>query len=160
MSFTAKIILFISLSTFMASCGQRKAAKADFTYSLAGLVNGTSMDGGIYLLAKRFDENNNEVETLTFDLDDDDSAEIPFGTWEFYLLGFTGPNEWQGNQYCGSVPLTILDSDEITLDVTIDPSNCGVEPYASMALDKAPATTVPNIATWDNAAWDNSTWEP
>lgn len=148
-------LLLTLLVITLGSCGgSREATKTDFTYSLAGIVNGTQMNGGIYLMAKRFDENGNEVEILKVDLDIDDSAEVPFGTWEFYLLGYEGPDQWSGNQYCGSIPLTTLDSDDITLDVTISQSNCGVDPYNSMAADKIDGSV------WDGAVWDEATWSP
>ncbi|GEM_PF-3024324 len=147
--------LFLSLG-----CGKKEATKTDFNISLGGLVTGTPMDGGIYLWAIGYDEDGNQTETLMIDLDANDSAVIPVGSWEFHLDGYLGPSAWQGTNYCGSIPQTLLETPDINLPITINTSNCISEPYVSMIAAKASATAGSSLATWDNAIWDSGIWGP
>jgi hypothetical protein len=153
-------LLLILFSLTLVSCGGgTKTEKVDFSYSLGGIVTGTPMDGGIYLWADRIDPDTGAItETLMLDLIDD-SAEIPFGNWEFHLVGYQGPGEWSGNNYCGSVPETFLDSDEISLQVTFTDANCANSPFPEMITQKA-ANLAGGLALWDSATWDSSTFGP
>lgn len=118
------------------------------------------MDGGIYLWADRIDPDTGViVETLRLDLIND-AAVIPFGNWEFHLVGYAGPGAWSGLNYCGSVPETLLDTNEITLQMTFTQAACANAPYPDMVAQKAADLAAGSLALWDSAVWDSSVWGP
>lgn len=158
-----KTIFITLLSLLFISCGGgNKSEKVEFSYSLGGIVTGTPMDGGIYLWAVRIDpDTGDKLETLMMDLIDD-SAQIPFGNWEFHLVGYAGPGAWSGTNYCGSVPETFLDSNEITVSVTFTAADCSNLPYTDMVAQKAAdlAAASGALAVWDSGSWDAASWDP
>lgn len=154
------LLALLTLLTLF-SCGKEvQKEKVEFSYSLGGLVTGTPMDGGIYLWAKRIDPDTGTIlETLMLDLVDD-AAQVPFGNWEFHLVGYAGPSQWSGTNYCGSVPETVLDTNEITLQVTFTQADCSGAPYTDMVNQKAADLAAASLAYWDSAVWDSSVWGP
>lgn len=151
----------ILFSLMLFSCGQEvQKEKVEFSYSLGGLVTGTPMDGGIYLWANRIDPDTGAItETLMLDLIND-AAQVPFGNWEFHLVGYAGPSQWSGTNFCGSVPETVLETNEITLQVTFTEAACANTPYPDMINQKAADLAAASLAYWDSAVWDSSTWGP
>lgn len=148
------------LLAFIVSCsGKKEVAKTDFTYSLGNLTSGINLTGGLYLWAINVDpETGTELETLKLDLVDS-AAEIPFGSWKFFIVGYEGPEAWAGNQYCGSVPETLLDTDEKNVSVTISIANCSTEPiYQQMVAEKA--ASLINSGLFDSGLFDSSTFGP
>ncbi len=142
----------------LAGCGgKEQTERVDFSYNLSALAAGVSqLEGGIFLRANRIDPDTGEIlETLDVDLLDN-AADIPFGTWEFYLLGYAGPEAWSGNLFCGSVPETLLDSAEISLSVTLNTTNCANAPYGDMDLTKQASIA----GTWDASLWGEAKWAP
>ena len=150
--------LFLALALF--GCGSKPVSKTDFSYSLSGIVNGTPMAGGIYLWAQKVDETGAVTETFIVDLSADDSADIPFGTWDIYIVAYEGPTLWSGNNYCGDVTSILLDTDEKSLQMDLSQSNCSTLPIFNEMLAAKAATIGPTIALWDSAQWDSSNWGP
>ncbi len=154
------LLLTIFTLFLLNSCGGKgETSSTDFTYSVGGIVHGTQMDGGFYLWAIRVEpETGEEIETQSYDLNND-SAEIPFGNWKFFLVGYEGPGAWSGTNYCGSIPETLLDSDEVTLDITINSANCSNSPYTEMIAEKA-AEIAGAAGVWNSSSWNNASWSP
>ncbi|MCO4794633.1 MAG: hypothetical protein KC493_13020 [Bacteriovoracaceae bacterium] len=155
-----KLITFSLACTllFLGSCSRKaKLAKTTFSVSTGQLVNGTQMDGGIYLWAVPADGTSPPIK---MDLDADDSAHIPFGNYYLHVVGYEGPAAWSGNNQCGGTPNTVLLEDaEVTISIDLSAGNCGVLPiYADMMNEKAASLVAPN--NWDTAIWDQSTWGP
>lgn len=144
----------------LAGCsGKGETAKTDFSYSVGNLVNGTPMDGGFYLRAVQLDsDTGNEIDTQAYDLVND-AAEIPFGTWKFFLVGYAGPGAWSGDNYCGEVAPTVLESDETTVEVTINQANCANAPFPEIIAEKA-ASLSGGTGNFDSATFDSSTFAP
>ncbi|MCO4754737.1 MAG: hypothetical protein KC478_09645 [Bacteriovoracaceae bacterium] len=113
------------------------------------------MDGGIVMKGVRYDENGEVLETITVDLPESHLITIPSGDWDLFFVGYTGPSEWTGTNYCGVVEANLTTPDA-TLDITIDTTTCATEPYLTIISEKAAAST----SVWDTAVWDSATWGP
>lgn len=155
------ILSILALTLLISGCGEKGASKTEFKLNLGGVVTGTPMDGGIYLWAVQIDEaTGTEMQTMMMDLDAADSAVIPFGIWRLYLVGYAGPNAWSGLPHCGSVPETILENAEQTIQINISNAECGVLPIYTDMMNTKAASLGPTLATWDISQWDNATWGP
>jgi hypothetical protein len=145
------LILTILALAFLFGCA--KKGKATLEIKVASISTGDDLNGGVYLKAIEFDGDGNEIQVIYIDILGEKVAEIPFGTWDLYLIGYVGPNDFSGDKYCGSVLSQVLNQPEMDIAVDLNSSNCSSEPYASMASDKQ------ETATWDSAVWDTSRWE-
>ena len=133
-----KHILLFVLTIILSGCGADKSQQVDFSFSIGSLVNSSSPSGGLFLKAVQIDsETKKPIQEIEMELVDP-SATIPYGTWEFFLVGFDGPEEWQGEPVCGKTPVTKLDSDEISLEVFLSATECQNSPFPEMILQKNP----------------------
>ncbi|TNF32073.1 MAG: hypothetical protein EP319_00440, partial [Deltaproteobacteria bacterium] len=124
------ILFFSCLIVMMSGCA-RKQKEAKTTFQIFGnnLVNGTPMLGGIYLWAEPVGSG---VFTKAV-LDAEDSADIPFGTYNFHVVGFEGPNSFQGNRQCGSsVAPVVLDQATATVEMDLNYANCYLPKYSKL----------------------------
>lgn len=150
---TPFLLIFLVL---FSACGQRKA-KTDFNLRVSSLTTGVPLPGGVTMRAVPLTATGPSATFLTIDMiGPDHIAEVDFGNWDFYFVGYSGPSLWQGTTYCGVVNNVILETPDLSMNVNLNSTNCSVEPYISMINAKI----VPNISTWDSAVWDTSVWEP
>jgi hypothetical protein len=117
----------------MSGCA-RKQKEAKTTFQIFGnnLVNGTPMLGGIYLWAEPVGSG---VFTKAV-LDAEDSADIPFGTYNFHVVGFEGSNSFQGKRQCGSsVAPVVLNQATATVEMDLSSTNCSNSPFYKMSAE-------------------------
>ncbi|PIP91475.1 MAG: hypothetical protein COW01_02055 [Bdellovibrionales bacterium CG12_big_fil_rev_8_21_14_0_65_38_15] len=147
-----KNLLTLTLLSLLAtSCGGHKA-RTNFNLTAGATVTGFSLDGGTFIRAINKDSG------VPFDIDmtGAETALIPFGNWDLHLIGYGGAGAWQGTTYCGSLTNVSLDQPTANLSLTLDQTNCAIEPYLTMISDKASSLQ----ANWDSAVWDTDTWGP
>lgn len=133
-----KHILLFVLTIILSGCGADKSQQVDFSFSIGSLVNSSSPSGGLFLKAVQIDsETKKPIQEIEMELVDP-SATIPYGTWEFFLVGFDGPGKWQGSPLCGKISETQLDSDKVTLEVFLSATECQNFPFPEMILQKSP----------------------
>ncbi|HXH29358.1 MAG TPA: hypothetical protein VNJ01_00975 [Bacteriovoracaceae bacterium] len=145
-------IISVLLTLFLVGCSKGPSAKTKIIVSVAALTSGQAYAGGILLhvvdpLTKKL---------MVFDLSQTDSVSIPYGTWDFFLVGYNGNVSWQGNTVCGSSKNTTLSSVEATVTITVDDSDCTGAEFASMMENKAKEVA----GNWDTTNFDQSAWGP
>ncbi len=145
------LLILILLSLLTTSCGGNKT-RTNFNLTAGATVTGFSLDGGVFIRAI----NKDSGIPFDFDMADGDTAQIPFGAWDLHLVGYGGAGAWQGTNYCGSLADVNLDQPSVNLSLTLNQTNCGVEPYLTMISDKANSLQ----GSWDSALWDSATWGP
>jgi hypothetical protein len=134
------------------ACSKAKTTESKFVISLSSLTAGLTFSGGGYLEIK----NTTSGEILSYDLLTSDTVQLPHGSWDFYFVGFEGPNEWEGPHKCGQTQVN-LSLPEQTIDIEVTTAQCSTKPYSSMIALKTPAAVV---GQWDTHTWDNATWGP
>ncbi|TNE97042.1 MAG: BspA family leucine-rich repeat surface protein, partial [Deltaproteobacteria bacterium] len=143
-----QIIFFSLLITMMNGCSRPKK-KTETTFKLTGssLVNGTQMQGGIFLWAKPVDPQFPDFKAV---LDADDTALIPFGEYNLHIVGYEGPNAWSGNTQCGGTPgPTIIEGPEVTITINLTTAACDAQPYIDMIAEIANGGTTTTPASTD-----------
>lgn len=133
-----KHILLFVLTIIFNGCGAKKSQQVDFSFNIGALTNSSTPSGGLFLKAVQIDSETREpIQEIEMELVDP-SATIPYGTWEFFLVGFGGPEKWQGSPLCGKISETQLYSDEVTLEVFLSATKCQNFPFPEMILQKNP----------------------
>jgi|SRR5690606_25245920 len=147
-----KILLFTLILISAIGCSGKRS-QTNFNITGSAIVTGAALDGGVYLRAV---SSSGESVPLDYELFDEHSAVLPFGDWSLHFVGYSGPGQWSGTTYCGSVLDVTLAVEETTLNVNLDQTNCSVEPYLTIIAD----VDAMGVSLWDFAEWDSSTWGP
>lgn len=142
------IVIFLFLiSLIISSCGKTSTTRT-FKLSLGKIV-ATPLDGGSILQAV----NAQTGQVLLIDMTQKPyEADIPNGVWNFYIVGYVGPDLWSGNTYCGTDQAKSLNGGVVDIIVNASQASCANEPYVSMIAKKK------NV--WDSALWDAGKWGP
>lgn len=143
--------LFFSI-ILIASCSQKKGATSSFKLVVGQAALVIPMYGGAYL---ETEERSTKSKSL-IKLDAENSAFIPFGTYDMTFVTFSGPAAKSGNMYCGSVYNAPLLSPSATIDVTITMAECSQSQYTDLI-----AKILNNQnSLWDTANFDQGQWGP
>lgn len=127
---------------FLASCSQKGTSKSDFSINLRSFLTSADLTGGVLL--RIVDSTNSEAHD--YQMSYPFNADIPFGTWNFYFVGFDSNHV----KYCGSLLSTEVSSQEESFTVNISTSNCGVEPYLSLENSI--------YGKWNEGLWGQVKW--
>ena len=136
-----KHILLFALTIIFNGCGAKQSQQVDFSFNIGALANNSAPSGGLFLKAVQHPKGKGKSTFAKKEIEVDlegSTAMIPYGIWEFFLVGFDGPEEWQGEPVCGKTPVTKLDSDEISLEVFLSAAECQNSPFPEMILQKNP----------------------
>lgn len=126
MKITLKIILLTLTILTLASCSAKKTSNQKFSFQIAAIQAGLSLNGGSFVRAISSTSN-----TL-IKLDANDSAEFEQGTWEFQTVSFEGPGAYAGRRFCGRAVGVKLSEAQKDLSLTITEANCASEPFISL----------------------------
>ncbi len=132
------------------SCGgpRGETAKTGFALKISSVVSGTPLTGGVKVLCKSSDPTVPDYKTT---LDANYSATLPRGSWDIYLVGYTGPEAWAGTNYCGTVNYNIAKETE-TINISLTVANCSLAVYQNMIND--------GKAQFDLAIFDQDVFAP
>lgn len=131
MNWFGLIIILISLLS-LSSCGEKKGDSSETSFSLSMNAGGNS-DGGVFLLARNYDEFDFIQEEFRLDLiTPEKSADFARGRWEFWLVSYEGPAIWQGTKSCGKSPRVNLDSPTRQIDIFVNQANCSQQIYQDL----------------------------
>lgn len=135
--------------TFCSGCS-KSAQPRQFKLALGATVTGVDIAGGAVLKLV----NKSTGENLIMELNAPPYvAIIPNGVWDIFLVGFTGPELWKGNTYCGGQIGKSFEGADTEVTINANQANCSNEPYKNLILTKNPV-----LRTWDSAVWDQATW--
>jgi len=116
-----------------------------------------TLNGLVFLRTKAVNVSNPAIPTSTdYKMFADHSAYIPYGTWDMFFVGFSGPNNFEGTKYCGSLLNSNLNAPNQSFNVDLLQSNCTVEPYLTIISDIQTSSN----GIWGTANWDQKTWGP
>lgn len=145
-----KNLIIVSLF-ILGACSQKPTTKSGFKLVLgqAALSNGS---GGAFINAV---DSTNNVETI-YQLDSENSAMIPQGSYTLLAVVFDGPDYKSGLLKCGSTAGVNLSEAEATVTINLTAAECTNAKYNNFILKLKQAT----IAKWDADQWDRSFWGP
>ncbi len=142
--------IFIILFSFY-SCSQKKSGtQSNFKIVIGAAALEVPMNGGAYL--ETF-EKASGVKSLT-KLDAENSAVIPYGSYQLLFVTFAGPLEKSGTMYCGAIDSAVLNSETATFEVSLAQSSCSEEKFIEIIKKLI------GDSNWDSATFDNSKWAP
>ena len=81
-------------------------------------------------------------------LDINDSATIPFGTWDFQVVAFSGPSALQGAIYCGELNPFVVDSNLTLPQIDLTTSNCSASIFQSLIPAIYGLNQIPFLSKW------------
>lgn len=142
-------MIFICALLILSSCSQKQQSKSSFKILLGKTVTAT-LSGGAYVntIDKAIAKNN------IIKLDTDNSALIPYGTFDLLFVTFDGPEVNTGIMRCGSVLGRTFSVSTDTVTVTISENECANPLYSSTILELKKGTT----AKWNYDRFDLSNW--
>lgn len=126
MKITLKILLLTLTILALTACSAKKASNQKFSFKIAALQTGLSLNGGSFVRAI------NATSNTLIKLDANDSAEFEQGTWEFQTVSFEGPGAYAGRRFCGRAVGVKLTETQKDLSLTITEANCASEPFISL----------------------------
>lgn len=145
-------LIFLSL-LLLNSCSSREGhSESSFKVSLGNLTS-LDLSGGYFIKILSLDPLSSIGEQI-IELNPDQSASIPFGTWQILMIGFAGPNYKSGDTYCGQIGSVTLDKSSTNLSIDLNQAACSSAPYPAFKSE------ILGNASWDIAQWDNATWGP
>jgi len=126
-----KMLLLLTLLTLALtpSCAKRQQMRQSFTFKISALTGATTLQGGSYVRAISPTMNN------LIQLDSSNSADFPFGTWEFQTVSYEGPTPFAGKKYCGSIKEVNISGTAQDVNLVINEANCLAEPFLSLIAD-------------------------
>ncbi len=143
----------ILLSVFLIiSCSEQPQVQTKF--SLSGLIENVNTSGGAYL--KCINLKSTSVAPIYLKLDENNKTDIPFGTWDIYVVTFSGPLPLDGSTQCGLIPDQLLSQATASLTVDVEAAHCLLDPY-SVILNEVISKF---SSQWDSSLWGSTTWEP
>lgn len=145
-----KIITILIILVLLSSCAKSNRAKLNVKINLGAIS--ALYSGGIFINSINTANGSNTI----FKADDTGVVSIPFGTYTFMVVAFSGPGPKEGTMVCGSTPEVILNTTESTVTVNVNNNNCADQNYNNF-INSIFNT---NIALWDTAKFDNSQWGP
>ncbi len=114
-------LFFIVFTLSLFSCSKKSAnTQASFVVNLSSLSSG--LNGGIILYGINSDpdgEGNFQAELL----EEPYTLEIPNGNYEFQMLGFTGPNPFEGDLKCGYL-VADLEGEAKEIEIRLNSYEC------------------------------------
>lgn len=142
--------IFILITAFaLSACSQKQKAKSNFKMTLGKIV-GAAMTGGAYLNA--IDKGSSASKIIK--LDAENSANIPYGTYDLILVGFAGPAQNNGAIHCGSVLNTSISTTAASFTVTLTEASCSETIYLKTVQELKKGIT----SYWGTDRYDLSTW--
>lgn len=119
-------LILLPVSMFV-SCAKKAKAKQSFTFKVSSIeAAGIGLSGGSFVRAISPTVNN------LVRLDADNSAEFPFGKWEFQTISYEGPGPMTGKRFCGRVQEVDITTAAQSVSLTINEANCLSEPFLSL----------------------------
>jgi hypothetical protein len=144
--------LFLSsaLLILLGGCGKKPSTDLNMNITVANIVEISTLQGGIFMMLQAA-----EGEPQYFDIPASHQVAIPTGVFDMYFVAYLGPNPWKGQMYCGLLPDTTVEGEQIVLDISLSGGLCGTD-QAFFEMDSIKNPT----ARWDVALWDNANWAP
>jgi hypothetical protein len=153
------IVLFI-LITFGCSRGSGEKTQGKFNFTGLHAITSSSLQGGVFVKCVNNDPGALE-QNIILKLDENDEALIPYGNWDFYVVGFVGPTVASGNDHCDSSLGVELGAPSAQVELTLQESNCDAADFAAIVTEiKTFAQGGAAANTWGAATWGSSTWGP
>lgn len=142
------IILFSIL--LVASCSAKKAEKTKGEFKLImGMGATVPVAGGAYVATDELVTNFSNI----IKLDGENTASIPHGTYNLYIVTFSGPGLHGGNKYCGSALNKNLISQGESIAVSITQAACASEKFQQIITK-----ILGQNSNWDSGVFDQSKW--
>ena len=126
MKIALKILLLTLTTLTLVSCSAKKTSAQKFSFKIAAIQTGLSLNGGSFVRAI------NATTNTLIKLDANDSAEFEQGTWEFQTVSFEGPGAYAGRRFCGRAVGVKLSEAQKDIALTITQANCYSEPFISL----------------------------
>ena len=146
------VLIFTFILFSLASCAPKKSAvKSNFKIVLGKSALEVPMLGGAFIETFELTSLKKDI----IQLDAENSATIPNGTYDIQIIAFSGPISKAGNMYCGSISKASLASETASLTITITQNNCSNSIYTEFK-NKLLGTN----SLWDSAKFDQSMWGP
>lgn len=145
-----KAKLFIPLFLLLLSCSQKSVSNSSFKLVVGRASQSVLLSGGSYV---EIEDLNSKVKNL-IKLDSENSAIIPYATYNMLFVAFQGPLAGEGNVYCGAVTNVTLSSSAATIAVNINEANCSSSQYQTL-IEKLKNNQNSN---WDQAKFDQGKW--
>ena len=144
-----KLITFIFLSLFILSCGAGQKSKLKLKVSNVA-TGGITMPGGIIL----YGHNNTSSEDISINMaSGQEDIVLNNGDWDFFAVGWTGPENMEGSAKCGGAN-QILDGSDSSVYITITTANCNGPSGVSSKFISAGQFL--NLSLWSCAAIPSS----
>ena len=133
------ILAHLWILIIVVSCSQNPTAKQGFSFKLSAFSASQTSSGGTFVRAI------SNGASSTVKLDDNNSADFPYGNWEFQVVQFSGPTPYAGVKSCGSFQNANISStnQDITINLTVN--NCINEPFISMIASLNIPPSISNI---------------
>lgn len=142
----------IIILLLFVSCSQKSKTETNLVISLNSLTQGTIYAGGGLLKL----ENPLTKEVLEFELDQDYLVSIPRGAWNFYFVGFKGPDKWTGDSECGQTKDVLLDTNEAEVIISSTATSCSDELFVDMKIKVGIAI----VGSWNVGKFGETVWAP
>jgi hypothetical protein len=113
----------------LSSCAKKQQVKQSFTFKISAMTAATPLQGGSFVRAISPTTNN------LVQLDANNAADFPMGTWEFQTVSYEGPTPFAGKKYCGSIKDVNISATSQDVNLSITEANCLNEPFLSLIAD-------------------------
>lgn len=140
-----KLFFLLFLLSFLGACSKKSGTRTlEITHAS---LSSEDFQGGVIV---RMTNLTTKVETILELTKPPFQVLIEDGKWSFDLVGFPGPNPWEGSEKCGSTTVNLASSD-LNIDLGMN-KPCALVVYQSLIT--------PKKTKWDSAQWDNAKWAP
>lgn len=135
-----KLFVLMLMTFILVSCGGGKST-ATLSISRGMVFGNTSFSGGIYITGEKV--GGTETFSAAITTGNQTSVSIPFGNWNFKVVGWDGGGVMSGTAYCKYVPNYSFTTEGQALEITTTATECFSDSNISATSQQVTANVGP-----------------